>query len=367
MFETIFTDIKVAGLAAATPVSVCNLDEFIPMVGGKAVKRIKKATGIEQFRKSIKKQTASDLDVIAAERILVDKGIDRTQIGAVINITQTPDYKTPATAFVIHKRLNLPEHCIAFDVNLGCTGYVYGLFLAASILHSSSFKYVLLTVGDVPKRYDLQRRKHPDHTYLMMFGDAGTATLLEKTNSANKIITSLRADGNDFSMIHTIGGTRCLDVPHDIRIGEEGKEWSYYDSYMDGMGVFSFSTKVAPEILYEFMRDNNIKMSEVDGFYLHQANKTIIDIIARLSNLPSDKVHLSLDRYGNTSCGSIPVTIVDSLGNCNSNTDQHIMLCGFGIGLSWGVALVDVSPKDIYPMIYSDDYYQDGDLGLPNE
>ena len=367
MYETIFTDVKVTGLAAASPIPVCKLEDFVPLVGSKVVKRIKKATGIKQFRKSVKRQTASDLDVIAAEKILADKGIDRSQIGAVINITQTPDYKTPATAFVIHKRLNLPEHCIAFDVNLGCTGYVYGLFLAASILHSSFFKYVLLTVGDAPKRYDLLRRKNPDHTYLMMFGDAGTATLLEKTNSASKMITSLRADGTDFAMIHTIGGTRCLDVPRDIRVGEDGKDWSYYDSYMDGMGVFSFSTKVVPEILDEFMRDNSIKMSEIDGFYLHQANKTIIDIIARLSNLPSDKVHLSLDRYGNTSCGSIPVTIVDTLGNCNSKINQHIMLCGFGIGLSWGIAMVDISPQDIYPMIFSDDYYLDGDLGLPSE
>lgn len=362
MAKAFFENIRVAGISGAVPSKVVRADDFISQVGEKVVQRVKTVTGIEEVRRSSRRQTASDLGFAAAERLLTEKGIKREEIGAVVNVTEFPDYVAPSTAFVLHKRLGLPQSCIAFDVNLGCTGYVYGLDIACSLLQASQQKYVLLIVGDVPKNNDFTGREKPDHGYLMMFGDAGTATLLEKSADGFGIRTELYADGTDFKLLYTLGGARCADATHEVTRWSDGIDRSLYDSYMDGMGVFSFSTTVAPKLIQRFLQERGETSADYDGFYLHQANKMIVERVAKLARLPLEKVPLSLTHYGNTNCGTVPVTIIDQLGDSTVIDSQRLFLCGFGVGLSWGVATMEVSPVDVLPMLETDEFYAEGEI-----
>lgn len=362
MAEAHFKHARVAGIAGAVPSCIVHADDFLPQVGEKVVQRVKAVTGIREVRRSPRRQTASDLGFAAAERLLNEKGISREEIGAIVNVTEFPDYVAPSTAFVLHKRLRLSQSCIAFDVNLGCTGYVYGLHIACSLLQASQQKYVLLIVGDVPKNNDFSRREKPDHGYLMMFGDAGTATLLEKSDGGPGIRTELYADGTDFKLLYTLGGARCADASREVTRWSDGVDRSLYDSYMDGMGVFSFSTTVAPRLIKKFLQEQGETPEDYAGFYLHQANKMIVERVAKLAKLPLDKVPLSLTHYGNTNCGTVPVTIVDQLGNFDSAVPQRLFLCGFGVGLSWGVATMEVSPADVLPMLETDEFYAEGEV-----
>ena len=357
-----FPGIRVAGIAGAVPSKVVRADDFISQVGEKVVQRVKLVTGIHEVRRSPRRQTASDLGYAAAERLLTEKGINREEIGAIVNVTEFPDYVAPSTAFVLHKRLGLPQSCIAFDVNLGCTGYVYGLHIACSLLQAMQQRYVLLVVGDVPKNNDFSGRENPDHSYLMMFGDAGTATLLEKTPNSVGIKTELYADGTDFKMLYTLGGARNVDAPHEVTRWSDDIDRSLYDSYMDGMGVFSFSTTVAPKLIKNFLQEEGKTPSDYDGFILHQANKMIVERVAKLAKLPLEKVPLSMTHYGNTNCSTVPVTVIDQLGCSDETEPKQLFLCGFGVGLSWGVATIEIRPRDVLPMLETDEFYSEGEI-----
>lgn len=358
----VFQNIIIAGVAAAAPTTVVVNKDYEERLGKNVVDRVISVTGIEQYHKSARCQTASDLAYIAAEKLLTEKQIDRSEIGAIVDVTESPDYIAPSTAFVLHKRLKLPQACMAFDVNLGCTGYVYGIHIACSLLQTMTQKYVLLVVGDVMKRPDMSDRKNPDNSYLMMFGDAATVTLLAKTEQPSEIATDLYADGTDYKMLYTMGRCRCPDAPHDVTVWSDGTERSLYDPYMDGMGVFVFSTTYAPRLVRGFLKDRNESLEQYNEVYFHQANKMIVERIAKILKLDMDKVPLSLPRYGNTNCGSIPVTLVDNLGDNDSDKPRKVLLCGFGVGLSWGIVSLEICPSAVLPMIFSDDYYAEGEI-----
>ncbi len=358
----VFHNMKISGIAAAAPTSTIMNRDYETRLGKSVVDRVITVTGIEQYHKSARCQTASDLAYTAAEKLLTEKSIDRSEIGAIIDVTESPDYIAPSTAFVLHKRLKLPQTCMAFDVNLGCTGYVYGIHIACSLLQTMVQKYVLLVVGDVMKRPDMSERKNPDNSYLMMFGDASTVTLVEKTGGSEEIATDLYADGTDFKMLYTMGRCRCPDAPHDVTVWSDGTERSLYDPYMDGMGVFVFSTTYAPRLVRNFLKERNESLELYEEIYFHQANKMIVERIAKHLKLDMAKVPLSLPRYGNTNCGSIPVTLVDNLGDNDSDVPRKLLLCGFGVGLSWGIVSLELCPSVVLPMMFSDDYYAEGEI-----
>ncbi len=362
MPQGIFKGIRIAGVAAAAPQRIVHNQDFVAQVGQEVVDRVVAVTGIQEYRRSPRRQTGGDLGFAAAEELLTKMNIDRNEIGAIIDVTEFPDYVAPSTAFILHSRLHLPQDCMAFDVNLGCTGYVYGIHIACSLLQAMSKKYVLLIVGDVPKNNQLEDRGNPDHTTLMMLGDAGTATLLEKADESCVIETDLYADGTDFGYIYTLGGARCVDVPDKVSRWEDGFDRSPYDPHMDGMGVFVFSTKVAPQLVKDFIAKRNETLDDYDEYYFHQANKMIVDRIAKILKLDASKVPMSLAKYGNTNCGTIPVTFVDNLGDLDDEQPRRVLLCGFGVGLSWGAVSLDIRPCDVYPMIFTDEYYAEGEV-----
>jgi 3-oxoacyl-[acyl-carrier-protein] synthase-3 len=248
----------------------------------------------------------------------------------------------------MHGRLELGKHCRAFDVNLGCSGYVYGLWLSSSLIASGGAKRVLLLVGDT-----ISKTVNPaDRSSAFLFGDAGTATILEYDEEVEPISFVLGTDGKGFNnLIIPAGGAR---LPHSEKTSvpterEEGNIRSDENLYMNGAEVFLFTLREIPKMVRCVVHDFN----EIDAVIMHQANKFILNYIAKKLKIPAEKIMLSLDKYGNTSSASIPLTISKTLSNELNKETKRLLLTGFGVGFSWGSAVVSCGPMIIPEIVYA--------------
>ena len=268
------------------------------------------------------------------------------EIGVLINITQTPDYRTPATALTIQKRLGLSKNCLVFDINLGCSGFVYGVSLAASILKTSTATKGLVTVGDTlargRKHVELKRSSNTG----LLFGDASAAILVEKSDE-NGFSSALMSDGN---------GHKALSSPYNAWRHPEGPE----SIPGDDIAVFNFTISEVPAILKEYLEKTETSIEEYDDLVLHQANMMILKNIAKRVGMPMEKVPICLDRFGNTSGCSVPLAIVDKYGESNEDKEVNLLTSSFGIGLSWGVVGFKINIKDILPLTEGKDTFDDG-------
>ena len=363
----VFRGIKISGISGAVSRTVINNNEYANLIGKENVERIISVTGVKTHYRSAQKQTACDLGYAAAAELIARKKIDVSEVGLIIDITETPDYVSPSTAFVLHNRLNLPQTCMAFDVNLGCTGFVYGIHIASAILLSLKARYAIIVVGNVnnlPERIQNKERKNPDHTNLMMMGDGCAAAVLEKTGEEDVICTDLYGDGSGYHLIHTMGRARGMDLSDEVTTWSDGIDRTVYDAYMDGMGVFQFATRQAPKCILNFLDETSTLLDDYKEIFLHQANKMIVDRIIKKLKLSPDKVPVSLGKYGNTGGASIPITIIDKYEHENLNKSERVLLCGYGVGLSWGCVSLYIRPDEVFPMIFTDDYYDEGVFGV---
>lgn len=359
MAEYKLDGIGIKGISCTVPSNVVDSTRFYEKFGKEAVDNFIEMTGVKSSHRSAEEQTASDLCFVAAKNLIEKKGIDPEEIGALVFISQTPDYVLPATACVLHKRLNLGKQCMAFDVNLGCSGWVYGLNIVGSLMMSSNISKALLLFGDTC----IKTASPEDRSLIMLFGEGGSATLLEK-DGVSCIKGELLTDGDGFKAIVMPSGAYRNRNGNRERIKQpDGTIRSDYDGYMNGTDVFSFTISQVPRLIKKFISENEINSEDLDALVLHQANIFIMQQISKKTKIPMDKVPVSLDRYGNTSGTSIPLTICDAFGK-EENKDLHLLMCGYGIGLSWGVVEATVNSNDILPVIETDDYYTEGGLKL---
>lgn len=356
-----FQNISLCGLSACVPSQVVSNRVNASILGDETIERIIRQTGVEEMRKAQIEQTAGDLGYEAAEYLLNSLNVDRREIGAVIMVTSSPDYVFPATAYVLHKRLRLPEECMSFDISLACSGFVYGVHVGSSLLQCMRQKYLLLIVAEAFKNVDVMQRQHPDNALAVLRGDAGTALLMERRNDCkNEINTALYSCGDDYNMMIQMGMSRGFGLPVKVTEWSDGKDRSIFDPYMDGMSTFAFSTRRAPGAIEKFMVDTNTKSDDYDALVLHQANRMIINRISKVLKWDLAKVPTSIEKYGNTSCASIPLTIVTEYGDLADDTTKRFLTCGFGAGCSWGVASFYLSTNNILPLIESDSYFKEG-------
>lgn len=358
MAKGTINNISIKGIACAVPDQVRDAEFWYDKFGYDAVDKFTKMTGVKRVCYSIKRQTASDLAYIAAENLLKEKKIDPKSIGAIIFVTQGADYRKPATSFVLQHRLGISENSISFDVNLGCSGYVKGINIISSIMKSSDVRRGLLLVGDI----STEGISPDDKSSVMLFGDAGSATLLEKDkNSSNKINYHMKSNGNGFKAIITpAGGYRNLNSSYErILWPVDNNIRSDYDLYMNGMEVFTFTISEVPKLIKEFLLDTKTNIEDYDCYSMHQANLFILQQIGKKTKIPMEKMLISMDRFGNTSVASIPLTLSDRYGEKNEG-ETNAFMCGFGVGLSWGIVTATIKNSDILPIIYSNDYYKDG-------
>lgn len=343
----IYDDVKITGIACALPTKNVKTDEYEKYFGKKVIDDFKKTTGIESRFLLNGKQTASDLCYVAAKELLNNKGLSGEDIDALIFITQYPDYKTPSTAFVLHKRLKIKKECMAFDINLGCSGFVIGISLLSGLIHSGMLHRALLLVGDADSSHPVTE----DHSLSMMFGDAGSACILEK--GSGQISGLFKSDGEGYNVL--------ISPRPGARFTNEKPEASLLDNrQMSGEDTFLFTIKEVPKLFKQYFKTFNCTLDDYDYCVLHQANLFILNHIAKRIKLPKEKMPVSIDKYGNTDGASIPLGIVDLCEKLDTDKELKLLVSGFGIGLSWGVAGFTIKVQDVLPVIFTDEYFEEG-------
>lgn len=356
MLSSTIRGIKIAGVASAVPNTKVDNTEYNNVFDEETVRKTIESTGVRSTYHSVGKQTASDLAYSAAKDLLDKKGVDPAGIGILLFVSAHHDYIAPATAFVIQKQLGIPEDSMVFDINLGCSGFVYGLQVGASLLKNCVTRKALILFGDSSSRV-----VSPKDTSRLLFGDSGAALLLEKTEDDSDIMSfGLKSDGTRFNEIYVpAGGFRHINGSHELKMEEDGRERSDYHSHMNGTNVFVFSVTDVPKLVREFMKDKGISSDDVDMLFMHQPNLFIIKNLLKKLKFPEEKAPMTIDRYGNTSAVSIPITMCDHYGE-NKDGKKNMLLLGFGVGLSWGVADVTIDTEDILPVIMTDYCFEDG-------
>lgn len=360
-----FNNIKIGGIAAAVPSNVEKTTKYNDLFGEKEVKQFMDQTGIYETRRVSEFQTCSDLGYVAAKKILEERGIDPSEIGAIVFASHSPDYRRPATAFILQKRLGLPTDATVFDISLGCSSLIYGIQVLGSMMQSSNIKKALLIVGDTASK----SVSPSDRSSVMLFGEAGAAVLLEKTEEENHPISAiLKSDGNGYRyMIVPGGGYRNLNPTDEIFDCKDGNKRSLYNSFIQGTAVFTFTIFDVPHLIKEFLAWTNTTVDDYDAFAFHQANLYILKQIAKKVKIPMEKMPLSLHKYGNTSGASPLVSLIEEYANNDDKKIINTMFCGFGIGVSLGVFSAQVDTKYIYPLIEDDTVYEEGIINSPNE
>lgn len=330
-----FKHVSVAGLCAALPTTLYKIEDLAEGKTEKEIKRFKRATGVKEKYLIKKGQTTSDLAFVAAEKIINDLHIDRDSIDGVFFLTQSADYLIPSSAIVLQERLGLKKDCMAYDINLGCSGFVYGLFTAAALIESGAINRALVLTGDVA----IKKSKE------MLFGDAATATLLERGNDGIKGL--LKSDGSGFkALITTGGGARH---PHGSRT-----------SKMDGDAVFQFTITDVPEMILEFCAKAKKKITDYDFVVLHQANEMMLKHIISKLKIAPEKSPIVIGKYGNTNGASVPLAIADLCENLEDKTNKlEMLVSGFGIGLSYGAVSMTVDPNVVLPIQYTDYFWDE--------
>jgi 3-oxoacyl-[acyl-carrier-protein] synthase-3 len=341
-----YKNVEITAVSACVPKGVSSNHELRSIMPEEEVEKVISSVGIKERRIADKDICASDLCFKAAEKLLEDNQIDRNSIDVLLFLSQLPDYKIPATAPVLQDRLHLPKTTAALDLSLGCSGYVYGLATAMSFASQEGINRVLLLVGETFSKIVNKQ----DKVNAPLYGDAGTATLVEK-GRGNEAIFSLYSDGagKDAVMIKA-GEARFPDTAESLipREQEEGNMRADNEVFMDGMDVFNFALSIVPKSIKEICTIANIDIMNVEHIVLHQANKFMTDFIVKRLKYPTEKVPYCLDRYGNTSSASIPLTISSEFGGKNIG---NIVMCGFGAGLSWGSAYLSLAQCRISKVI----------------
>lgn len=358
MIQCSIDSIKIKGISCALPDNMVLSSSRSQEFGKDTVNRIIENVGVQSVFISVKEQTASDLSYLAAKRLIDEFNIEPESIGALIFVTQTPDYRIPSTAFVLQYRLGLSENCICYDINLGCSGYINGLYSISTLINSTDVKRALLLVGETPSK----RISPLDRSLSIIFGDCGTATLLEKDDKAKPMIFSFKTFGEKYNRIIIPAGGYRNPVASEERIEyEEGNFRSKYDTYMNGQDVFSFTVFEVPDYLKAFISSLNKTIDDYDYFFLHQANIFILKQIAKKMKVDPGKILKSLDRYGNTSSTSIPLTI-STLKETSPKGVFKALFSGFGVGLSWAAADVELDMDCVLNVIHSNEFYTNGSV-----
>ncbi len=327
---TTYPDLSIRAISACIPPDVeknSTLRDIFPKINN-----IISHSGIIKKHIVNESVTASDLCIAAAQKILKKGNIDPLDIGVLVFVTQYPDYILPASTHLILSELGLPSSCIAVQINEGCSGYIYGLQVIASLMKSSSSAYGLLLAGDTPSKVI----DPGDENTRPLFGDAGTATLIQ--NGDGSIVIETGSDGSGYKdIIVEGGGFRHPESKPKLR--------------MNGMNVFSFSISRVPKFIASFIEKANIQISLIDYVVLHQANKMMNDRIIKKLGIDDEKQLSCLKDYGNTSCASIPLTLSTNLSPPFAQ-NPNILAAGFGVGLSWGTAFFQLKKNCLLEVFY---------------
>jgi 3-oxoacyl-[acyl-carrier-protein] synthase-3 len=301
------------------------------------------STGVAERRIAAPDQCASDLGVLAAQELFAGGICSPSDIDFLLFCTQNPDYYLPSSACIMQDRLGLPTSCGALDINLGCSGFVYGLALAKSLIETYLAKNILFITGDT-----LSKILNPkDRGVRILFGDGVSATLISASDGLEEAIGPFvfGTDGKGAkNLMVPAGGLRLRPTPETAipRDDGTGNFRSQQELFMDGAEIFNFSLQTVPKAVNQLLEKSGLKMDEVDFVVFHQANKFMLEALRRKLRLPQDKFSINLESYGNTSSATIPMALEVALTNGRVQPGARVMVVGFGVGYSWAAALLRI-------------------------
>jgi 3-oxoacyl-[acyl-carrier-protein] synthase-3 len=340
MANITINNVKLVGISSCTPKRVeKNLE--LSQFSTEEIQKIIKMTGIEERRITDKQTCTSDLCFKAAETLIEKLQWNKNDVDVLVFVTQTPDFIIPTTSSILQSRLGLNTTCMTLDISSGCSGYINGIITLGKLMSGGNIKQGLLLVGDT-----ISKICNPcDKSTYPLFGDAGTATAFVYEQNAKPICANIFTDGAGFKTIKIEdGGFRNPFSTESFKTQEieENIIRSKVDLELEGMEVFSFGITRVPECVNQLLEDFNIEKSSVEFFVFHQANKFMNETIRKKIMLATDKVPSTLAKFGNTSSASIPLTICTQLADKINEGTHKLVLCGFGVGLSWGCVSIDV-------------------------
>jgi len=329
----------IQGIAYALPEKVLDNEALAGLYPEWTADKILEKTGIRERRVCAENETAGDLAEKAAQKLFTEKGVDPESIDFLILVTQSPDYYLPTTACMLQSRLGVPTQSGALDVNLGCSGFVYGLSLAKGLVASETAQNVLLLTSETYTKH-----LHPmDKSVRTIFGDGAASTLITATDQDRIGKFVLGTDGSGFDKLIVPAGA-CRLKPSEKTAVEQtdstGNIRSQNHLFMDGTEIFSFTISTVPRTVRETLERNKMVMEDVDLFVFHQANKYMLDFLRKKCKIPQEKFYMNFEDCGNTVSASIPIALARADADGTLHSGMKVMLVGFGVGLSWGATVI---------------------------
>jgi len=352
-----FQRIKISALSVAIPSGKIPITDFYKDFGQDLVDKFSEMAGVKQIAHTSARQTASDLGFIAAQNIFDSGKVKKEEIGVLVFVSQKPDFRIPATSYVLQSRLGLSENIICQDINLACSGFVYGLQNTLALLKLVPGKKALLITADT----SYKTMSPQDRTLIMLFGDSGSAVVLEESKEEGDVFKfAFRTNGYKFKSIITPSGAfRNRDVKPVDEVWSDDIVRNDYNTHMKGMAVFEFSITDVPKLINDFYKETHTNAENYDYFILHQANLYILKQLSRKCKIPFEKIPVSIDRYGNNSSNSIPLVLGDHFSNGKHQKKLNVLISGFGAGLSWACGQIQIDPQHVLPIVVSDEFYKD--------
>ena len=335
-----YHNVGIAAIAAAVPEKVIdnyqyNLDVFSEEDVHKVVDKV----GVYERRFADEDTCSSDLCYAAAEKLIADNAIDRSEIDLLVFLSQTPDYRMPATCYLLQHRLGLSKSCMAFDVNLGCAGFEYGLSIVYALMEKMDLRKALFLDGETRSKVYSPK----DRRAAFIFGDAGVAALIVRDEKYGDSFFSLNSDGSGAELIMIpAGGYRHMSTPDTLKeyvFDEYGNARTDEQAFMKGADVFNFVIREVPKDIKRLLAASGVDIQAMDYYVFHQANAFINNYIAKKLKLDKTKIPMTIQKYGNTSSVSVPLTIASELKN-KLHGRNKLLLSAFGVGMAWATAIV---------------------------
>jgi 3-oxoacyl-[acyl-carrier-protein] synthase-3 len=322
------------------PETTLTYQELEERFGAETMQKVLSGAGIRTRRVAPPGVCGSDLAYAAAERLLTQQAIDRGSIDLLVFCTQSADYLLPSTACVLHERLKLSKKCAAFDVNLGCSQYVYALSIAHGMIISGSASRALVLTGDT-----MSRTLHPnDRSVVPLLGDGGSASLVGEVPAEQGFLgfeLGTDGSGHQYLMIPAGGFRQPLSAETAKEsVDGEGNVRTPQNLYMNGVAIFHFAITVVPETIRNLLAKLSLTMADIDLFLFHQANKYMLEYIHKKMKIPPEKSHFFIEEIGNTSGSTIPILLTDAWRAGKIRPGALVLAIGYGVGLSWAATVI---------------------------
>jgi len=331
------TEAYIKAISYYLPEKVVTNEELVEKFPEWTVEKIAGKVGVNERHIAADDETAGDMAVKVAEKLFVEHKIDKSTVDFIILCTQSPDYFLPSTACIIQDTLGISTQCGAFDINLGCSGYEYGLAVAKGLIVAGIAKNILFLTAETYNKH-LHPRDKGNRT---IFGDGSSATIVSTEGFAKIGEFSLGTDGKGAeSLIHKTGAWRHIKPANDLIFDENLNPHSSDFLFMDGKAIFDFTADAVPAMVEDALKKNNLTMDQTDLVVFHQANKFMINYLRKLIDIDKEKFYIYLDKVGNTVSSTIPIALCEA--QKEGKLHGKILIAGFGVGFSYGATLLTI-------------------------